>query len=429
MTSKSSRGNQLLLIIVGLAGCALLTWVAFQLLFPFWVTDAAFDRLARDFTNAGMNPLLVKGIAVLVLVPFFVAVTEVVRLGIWARLRGAITGRDGGFKWRRRAALATIVIYASAYFLALYVATRGHNFAADGTPRKWCAETPEGLRCFDAPGVDPVYGLTLQAVDSATVVLEERARRGQVPQRIPTTAMAEIEFFDRLTQRPRVWYYQHPSGEIQLFSSSGSHPTYGVSLQPITPEIVARLEQQQADARRRADDEAAERQRSAAAAAEAALRARRNEEVSRLVNRNEAMAGPAVVAVDDSGSLMPELADRLARELGGSSSYFKALFASGGAFARAFGGDPTPLRALDVPTTIPSVVLVRLTSQVGAAGVLDKDLLRAQIQLTARIFRPSSGFASSIATARGVAADFSREEALAKALASAERELLARIRN
>ncbi|MEK7511959.1 MAG: hypothetical protein AAB575_02990 [Patescibacteria group bacterium] len=60
----------------------------------------------------------------------------------------------------------------------------------------------------------------------------------QVGQRVKLTK--NIRFFS-VDGTPLVWYYQHPDGKIELFSTSGHHPLLNTILQPINSEIAKLL--------------------------------------------------------------------------------------------------------------------------------------------------------------------------------------------
>jgi hypothetical protein len=420
-----TRYSRAALIVVAIAGTGLLTWISFQVLFPWWVANTAFDRVVNEFVEAGHNPLLIRGVTVLAIIPFFWAVTSVVRIGMWQRL----SGKGGPALRRRRIAMMVIGCYFAGYFFLLYAASRDTYFGAtSGTAMKYYAITPEGVRFFDTPGTDPKYGIALRPVDSTTMVNLKRAELGQAPTRIILPLVDSTQFFDPITGDPRIWYHDEPTGDIELFTAPGVHPAYGVALRPVTPDVVRRLRQNAADVEAIESAAAAESARKATETKEAAERAQREQQIARLVNRDAAGRGPAVMAVSADGQLMGDLATRIASAIGGSSSLFRPAFASGGTFARAFEGDTQLLRPLVGGRNIASIVLVKADTEIGPAGVLDNDLMRARVQLEARVVVPTDGYSSHVVTARGIGASFDKSEAVMKALAAAEKELVARLR-
>jgi hypothetical protein len=425
MSNALARPARVALIVATIAATGLLVWIGFQVLFPWWIADSAFDRMITDFTEAGYNPLLVRGAAILLMLPLGWAVTASVRLDIWQRLRG----RGGAALIRRRLAMLLITGYLAGYFFLLYGATRQTYFGATtGRAMKYYAVTPEGVRFFDAPGADPKYGIALKPVDSATMVNLKRAELGQAPTRVMFSSIEGMQFFDSITGQPRLWYYEDPAGGIELFSAAGVHPAYGAALKPVSADIVKRLGQRATERRTAADAAAAEIARQKATAAETASREREAQEIARLVNTEQSLNGPVVVARSADGRMLAEVAERIASGLGGSGSYFKARFASDGGFGRAFQGDPEPLKRLMRGRRITSVVLVSADVSVADAGMVDKDLLRGEARLSARIFLPGQGFSSRVVSATGVAAAFRRDDASTEALSAAERDLIAKLR-
>lgn len=53
-----------------------------------------------------------------------------------------------------------------------------------------------------------------------------------------------IEFFDRASGDPRVWYHQGAQGSVELFDSPGFHPDSGALLLPVSKSIVDQIKSQ-----------------------------------------------------------------------------------------------------------------------------------------------------------------------------------------
>ena len=99
---------------------------------------------------SGLGSNLVRGIVILVTIPFFWAVArytrkwyEFGRLGPSLRL---YTDKHG----------IIIVCYCAAYFLVIFGVSRS------SISQKWCADAREGIRAFDDPGTNPIYGVALR---------------------------------------------------------------------------------------------------------------------------------------------------------------------------------------------------------------------------------------------------------------------------
>jgi hypothetical protein len=52
----------------------------------------------------------------------------------------------------------------------------------------------------------------------------------------------DIQFFDSLSGRAKIWYFQSTSGEFELYSQPGHHPAYGDELKPVTRAAVRHAE-------------------------------------------------------------------------------------------------------------------------------------------------------------------------------------------
>jgi hypothetical protein len=80
-----------------------------------------------------------------------------------------------------------------------------------------------------------------------------------------TANIVEIQFFDSVDGRPRVWYSKAANGSYELFDSSGFNPSTSEALLPVTREIVADIlaraakEAAEADARNAAEADTAKR--------------------------------------------------------------------------------------------------------------------------------------------------------------------------
>ncbi|WP_298501834.1 hypothetical protein [uncultured Maribacter sp.] len=46
------------------------------------------------------------------------------------------------------------------------------------------------------------------------------------------------EFFDEITNQPRIWYYKNKKGEIEYYTAPGLHPVNGETLKKITTGII-----------------------------------------------------------------------------------------------------------------------------------------------------------------------------------------------
>ena len=60
-------------------------------------------------------------------------------------------------------AWAGVLMYVAVFFLSISYFSQNINFRHDQKETlKWYALTPEGVKYFDTPGIDPVYGIVLK---------------------------------------------------------------------------------------------------------------------------------------------------------------------------------------------------------------------------------------------------------------------------
>jgi len=217
--------------IVGLGIGVVLAVVAVLLFARWWgghfilhTLDFVVETLA---SRSGWSPDLVRGVVILATIPFFWAV---------ARYTWGLFIPYASFDLYRNRYGMIIVAYVGLFFVAKYVASR------DAYSYKWCDNTPEGIRVFDGPGTDPVYGIPLHPC-----TMEERITLRQRDSGIvgPPQVRTGDPHFDTATGQPLQNYYKDSDGRIELFPLDVKvHPRFGVPVLPITPEIASEYEKQ-----------------------------------------------------------------------------------------------------------------------------------------------------------------------------------------
>src|ERR1035441_1428537 len=108
-------------------GLALLVVLLIGVIFFGWLKDflifGTFDWAVGQFVNAtGMSIYLVKGILTIALVPFILALREIGMVPLFKRTR----------RLSKPVAYGIAVCYVSAYFLAMYFATKDTYFRHTG---------------------------------------------------------------------------------------------------------------------------------------------------------------------------------------------------------------------------------------------------------------------------------------------------------
>ena len=162
----------------------------------------------------------------------------------------------------------TIAIITASGVMCIMIYTVGSDVYFDrqtGQPLKWCADTPDGKVCSNSPGYDKKFGIRLRPFTTENARILDRQKKGIQPARIYSDP-ARIEFFDRLTGHPKIWYSLRPDGKIELFNAEGFTPTDGSLLLPITNKIILQVlaqnekeHHEQIEAERRAEAERSKR--------------------------------------------------------------------------------------------------------------------------------------------------------------------------
>src|SRR5437016_8985647 len=153
--------------------------------FVFRTMDFVVLNLA---SRSGLSPFLVRGIVILVTIPFFWAVGKYTHGLFWLR------GVGPSLRLYRNPYGLIIVIYAGVFFVAMYFASRG------AYAYKWCADTPEGIRTFDAEGIDPIYGMLLKPCTFEQIVALKQKEKGFTgDQRNQIVNPSELKFLARIT--------------------------------------------------------------------------------------------------------------------------------------------------------------------------------------------------------------------------------------
>ncbi|GAB4534729.1 MAG: hypothetical protein Fur0020_01570 [Thermodesulfovibrionia bacterium] len=171
------------------------------------------------YNLTGLNKYLVKTAVILLLGPFIIGI----RLFL-----------SPFNKKKRYTGAAILVILLSLYNIGLYHFTRDSYFAfSEGKVLKWYALTPDGVRFFDGPGTNPVYGIPLKPVTPDVIRNLKLLQKGEFRPVNPDT----VQFFNPITGEVQVWYYQYPDGSLEFYNKPGYHPITGEPLKPVTKQI------------------------------------------------------------------------------------------------------------------------------------------------------------------------------------------------
>ncbi len=184
----------------------------------------------------GLNKYLITAASVLLFVPFYVGIRSLL----------SITN-----KRRRYAGMAILLTLVTFYNLGLFYFTRDAYFAfGKGEALKWYALTPDGVKFYDRPGVDPTYGIPLKPVTPDVVTNLRKLQSGEFkpidPHRVP--------FFNPITGEAQVWYYQYPDGSFEFYDKPGYHPVTGTPLKPATQQVYFEWKQMEKPKSRSSSD-------------------------------------------------------------------------------------------------------------------------------------------------------------------------------
>ena len=155
---------------------------------------------------------------------------------------------------RRQIGLVLIALTTVVYNSGLYWATRDANFGLkNGESIRWYAITPEGVKYYSRPGVDPKFGIPLKPVTPDVVRFLEKLDGSALEIEDPNKA----EWFNPITDDPELWYFQTPSGTWKFFNKPGFDPVTGTTLQAVSREFREHWQAQrtaaQANAQERRD--------------------------------------------------------------------------------------------------------------------------------------------------------------------------------
>lgn len=299
--------------------------------------DEAIALLHQEF---GINQYLAKAIAALLLAPS--------ALGFG---RGLLR-KEG----RRKYVLASSV-YTAVFFSIIYIFSRNAAFShRTGEARLWCAETPEGLRCFDSPGFDPKYGIALKAITPEWKLIWERRNLGQVATKVDLGQLDELIFFDPLTGAARYWYHRKSDGTYTLYDQPGFDADTGAELQPVSRDVVAAIRQWRDGLKRSEQRARVESERQKVAAAEDSFRSK---------YLRPGVGNPSAVSLlvfGASGALKMDLEAALRQALTSQGvsvvDPFRSDFIKEGLARRLADGDRELLRRLNLASACRGVLVV-----------------------------------------------------------------------
>jgi hypothetical protein len=361
-------------------------------------------------SQIGLSKYLIKAGVILMLIPLLLGLKYFFSIKKRRRLIGA-------------AILVTLVVL---YNLSLYYFTKDSYFAfSQGSVLKWYALTPEGVKFFDRPGVEPVYGITLKPVMPEVIRNLKLLQKGDFNPVDP----AKVNWFNPITGDPQIWYYQYPDGSFEFYDKPGYHPITGEPLKPATKQIHFEWREKaktKTPSVSPQDDikKPKEQQQAMVKRPEIDEKEKRLNEFKSLINQSITTYPdkPNVAMVIESlrteGGLSPEntLVNLLKKEkVNIIDHYFKEAFKTKGYFREIYGGNTEILKQTDALSKIDYMIMGKTDYTFKKGSQIDKDLVSCNINLTYKVINKKGDIVKSDSI-NVVGPGFSEDAALERGL-------------
>lgn len=190
----------------------------------FW-SYAGFEKLLHE--DAGLDEAWSQVGAVLLAIGYAAAIPYA---GHWF-----IFGRR-----RRKFEAIVATVFILAIMPALHAAFDTNFDQETGQAQKWYVWRDSKLIFSDSPGFDPVTRAKRKLVTPEIAQLWDRQQNRTAPHKLAGD-LSDIDFFDPITGKPRVWYSREKNGDLLLYDGPGFSPLNGEELKPVTSEIVQAL--------------------------------------------------------------------------------------------------------------------------------------------------------------------------------------------
>lgn len=354
--------------------------------------------------RSGVSRFLIEGLVIIVTIPFFVAVAKYTHGLLW------LHGVTPSLKLYRNPYGIVIVSYVGLFFIAMYFASL-HAYAY-----KWCADTPEGIRAFDGPGIDPVYGIpTKPCSDTQKILLRQKEIGFAGPQRIQVENVRDFSFFDATTGSPRVWYHKLPDGAYAFYDKPGKYPGSGEDLLPIDNATIQAAGRLQDAARGQAKREASETAN--ALYIDRSVASGRANDVAVLVFTGGNDEVPAAIASTVASAVS---------EHGFTAvlNFFKPAFVSEGLAQQLFAGNGAVLQSLDVERSVKYVILGQSSEKFESSSQFE-GLITSNVSLNLRCIDTSTHGVCGSRTIDATGAGYSKDGSVGNAIAKMQPDLKA----
>jgi len=401
--SPSGRGSPAILI---LAAVAVVFFVYTLSRWGRFVKGTIVSVVERLASQSGISTNLLYGIVIIGTIPFFWAVARYMHGG-WLYLWHL----GPGLRLYKSVHGMIIVAYVGLYFLAMFYVAR------NSIAYKYCAQTPEGLKVFDDPIKDPVWGIQSQPCNTQQIADYERAKHAGGapigPQRVQVTDARTFPFFDNVTHNSRYWYSRAETGDYKVFDLAGYDPETSVPLRPIDQQVrddMIRLQDHRAAAQRDREEEAL---------------------VGKYVNtgalqRNGARQA-AILVFSDNQIQLADIDQTISHALSDrgivpNTSFFKPAFVQEGRAAHLFEGDWSEGTQLGLGGRV-AVIILGHASVTASESSQFEGLISTRLNLDLKCLNSGRRTSCGNRSVDSVGAGYSNDESLRNAIDKARPDL------
>jgi uncharacterized membrane protein len=236
-TNLVSRKAQILWV-AGIAGLLLAAILLTpRLLGAYWLYWGTESFKQLFFEDIGFSESWASTLALPFALAYAFAMLHLVGMSTWRLFSRKLNGTQFAVWFA-----CYIFVFACPQIIRAVASTIQNQIACfdkAGEPIRWYTQDSEGrVLLYNAPGHDN-YGAKKQPVTRSICELYQKQQTGDRPKRIVADPR-KIEYFDPVTQAPRVWYHKR-ANSFSLFDAAGFDPIAGARLLPVTPEIVEEI--------------------------------------------------------------------------------------------------------------------------------------------------------------------------------------------
>jgi hypothetical protein len=393
--------------IIVLIGLAL---YLFAIPFNIYIILKIYSHVVSKIVDiSGLNQWLVKGVVIIVLMPLLWVIPNVYR---------------GKYK---NIARAIALIYMGGFFLTLYFVSKDIYFAHSGKESlKWYALTPEGVRYYDSPGVDTVYGIPLKPVTPEVIKNLKLWENKNISLVDPHKAT----FFNPITGEPQAWYYLYPDGAFEFYDKPGYHPITGDPLKPVTKQIYfewkekARYKEESLVPKKEDKKEKEAKLPPASKKPEMDEKEKRIRDFRSLINQNvvtysdKSNIAVVIESLHTEGGLSPEnaLLGLLKKDkVNIIEHYFREAFKTKGYFNEIYGGNTELLTQTNALSKLDCMIVGKIDYTFKKGSQVDKDLVSCNINFTFKVINNKGDIVKSDSI-KVVGPGFSEDAALERGL-------------